>query len=74
MSVLDDLCALSPSYEYKEHLSDESEGSGFGQAAWKEESPEGKNLIHYPGLFEVRLHCRDSLLLFPLMQRFIYES
>lgn len=41
---MDNLCALSPSCEYKERLPGESEGTVYGQAASREESPEGKKV------------------------------
>lgn len=41
---MDDLCVLSPSCKYKEHLPEESEGAAVGQASCREESPAGRKV------------------------------
>lgn len=43
------------------------------QLAEKNLLEEGR-LIHYPGLFKLKPHCRKSLLLFSLVECFIQES
>lgn len=73
---MDNLCAESPSCEYKEHIPDESKYTSFEQGAAEKNSLlwKGKKVNNYPGLFKLKPHCTDSLLLLSLRQCFIHES
>lgn len=73
---MDNLCAQSPSCEYKEHIPDESKYTSFEQGAAEKNSLlwKGKKFNRHPGLFKLNPHRTESLLLFSLRQCFIQES